>query len=215
MKNIVIFALYLALGIFMFFVYKEVGIIMNTQRLTSPLPEIPFSLNFAPSETLKGNIISLSGDVKWQSRTATQASQITHKIEIQQGEDILTGKDGTISILIPEKLNINLGPESEINFIQTLPENILIEQKSGIALYENPKKQNVTVRISGLIVKLNSGNTKVTTDPKSDYVTIDVDGNITASYNDLNIISRIVSVAQNKRLIFDKELKTVRVISLQ
>ena len=85
MKKPVIFVLYFCLGIFLIFAFRIIIQIINSQQLQSPLATLSFSLETAPSESLRGTIVSLSGDVGWQSRISTQAAQITKSMQIQQG----------------------------------------------------------------------------------------------------------------------------------
>jgi hypothetical protein len=214
MKYIITFLLYFALGIFIFASYKEISKIINSQKLTSPLPEITFSLNSAPSESLKANITYRSGRVKWQSRTATQASEIKDKIQIQQGEDVITTDNAKATAEIPDILKIDIEEKSQINFIQTLPENILIEQKEGTVNYEKLDNNQITVRIDKLIIKLINGSIKVVADDESPFVAVDVDGNVTAAFNSINLTTKTIDVPKNKRLIYNKESKTARIVTI-
>ena len=79
------------------------------QTVTKP----NFDIAVAPSESIRGNIKQMTGDVFWQSRTATESSQIPfdwfdsahHKSAqghgLQQGEEIQTKENGNLTIEFP------------------------------------------------------------------------------------------------------------------
>jgi hypothetical protein len=190
--------------------------IFNSQQLKTPLAASSFSLNSPPSESLKGTIVSLSGDVSWQSRVATEASEITKPMQIQQGEEIFTKEKGQAAVIFSGAANILIYPKTKVNFIQTLPSNILIGQNTGTVEYKLLNKSPLSVRSQDLLIKVNQGEISISVSEKQPYITVDVkEGSITAGYNDLNFLTKVVDVAENKRLIFRTDTKRTTIISLQ
>jgi hypothetical protein len=213
MKKPVIFLLYLLLGIFIIFSYKKINEIINSNKLKTPLPESSFSLETAPNDSLKGTITSLSGDVSWQSRIATEPAKITKPIQVQQGEKILTKEKSLASIVFSNRVTIIIQPKTEIDLIQTLPENIVIGQNIGNAEYIKTNNNSLSIRTLDLLIKINQGNIKVSVSENQPYIIISVkSGSITLGYNDINYITQVVNVETGKQLTFRTDTKKISII---
>jgi len=150
-----------------------------------PAQEASFSLENAPSQSLRGKLISLNGDVYWQSRTATTSSPLTPNTILQQGENITTGTSGTITIAFDNIVNVNLLPNSDLDLIQTLPSSMVFNQNQGVVTY-TPKSFPVSVRNRHLLIKINPGQAVVSLNPDLPALTIDVKkGSVSVAYNNL------------------------------
>ena len=216
MKNFIIFTLYFLLGFFLIFSFKKVSRILNSQQLKTPIAQSLFSLDTAPSESLKGTIVSLLGEVDWQSRIATEPAKINKPMQIQQGEKIVTKEKSQAAVTFSDIININIYPKTEINFIQTLPRDILIEQTSGKSEYEKLNNNSISIRSLGLLTKINQGKIIVTINETRPYVSVDVkDGSVTIGYNDLNFATQVLEVKSQKRIIFQTDTKEISLIPLQ
>jgi hypothetical protein len=216
MKSFAIFVLYFFLGIFLIFSYKKIIQIINSQQLKTPVATSLFSLENAPSESLRGTVVSLLGDVQWQSRIATQPAKIIKPMQIQQGEKLVTNDNGQAFIVISKTIEITMSPKTEINFIQTLPTNILIEQNSGKSDYINLNNNSFSVRSLNLLIKINQGEVSLSVNEKLPYITADVkSGSVTIGYNDINFITQTLNIASGKRLLFRTDTKKVSILSLQ
>jgi hypothetical protein len=216
MKNLIIFLLYFCLGFFLIFSFKKVNQILNSQQLKTPLAQSSFSLDVAPSESLRGTIVSLSGDVSWQSRAATEPVRITKPMQVQQGEEIRTLETGRATVVFSNIANIIIHPETKLNFIQTLPVNISIEQNSGTAEYMKLKDNPLSVRSLDLLIKINEGNIIVSVSDSQPYIIIDVkSGSVIVGYNDINYITRVLDVESGNRLIFKTDTKRASLVPLQ
>jgi len=213
MKNILIFLAYFLLGIFLIFSFRKFTQAISSQKLKSPLPIFSFSLDNAPSESLKGQLISLTGEVDWQSRTATEPAKITKPILIQQGEGIKTLDTGTATIVFPKAVNIIISPKTELNIIQTLPNNILIGQNNGFTDYKKLGESPLSVRTNDLLVKINQGEITISVSENQPYITVDViNGSVTAGYNDINFITRVLNISSGKSLLFKTDTKKTTII---
>lgn len=216
MKNIILFILYFLLGVLLVFSFKKANQIFSSRQLKTPIATSSFSLNDAPNESLRGTIVSLSGEVGWQSRIATEPAQINKPIQIQQGEGIVTNDTGQATVVFSKTANIIIAPKTVINFIQTLPVNILIEQNSGTAKYEKLSGNSLSVRSQGLLIKINQGVIDISVSENQPYVFVDVkSGSITAGYNDVNYITQVLNVASDNRLVFRTDTKKASLVPLQ
>jgi hypothetical protein len=215
-KSMLIFSVYFLIGFLLVFSYKIVDQKLSSGQLNSPLPHSSFSLGVAPRESLRGTVVSLSGEVGWQSRTATQASQIIKPTQIQQGEEIVTGEKGRASVAFSDKVNITINPATQINFIQTLPANILIGQNNGSAEYKNLNNTSLSVRSQDLLIKITRGAVDISVSKTQPRITIDVkEGSITAGYNDLSYKTQVLNAQSGNRLIFRTDTKRASLIPLQ
>jgi hypothetical protein len=216
MKQLIVFLIYIFLGLFLIFSYKKINQKLDSQQLITPISKSGFSLENAPSKSLKATIISLSGDVGWQSRIATNSAAITKPMQIQQGEEIATGKNGQASIIFSNIANINIYPKTKINFIQTLPINILIEQNSGKSEYIKLSNNSLSIKSQSLLTKINQGKIIITVNESRPYISVDVkEGLATISYNDLNYITKVLGVKAKRRAIFQTDTRAITIIPLQ
>src|SRR6185437_11369459 len=122
----------------------------NSQILPSgfsiPSVTTKFSLKNAPSESLRGTITSMSGDVNWLSRTDAKSTQLKTKQTVQQGEEVSTGNNGKAVINIKNTAVLAIQPNSHISIIQLLPQNFVFVQDKGTVDYGNAVKYPTTVR---------------------------------------------------------------------
>jgi hypothetical protein len=215
MKNLVMFLLYVLLGLFIVISYKKIIQVLSSQEFKTPLAASSFSLENAPNESMRATIVSLSGEAAWQSRIATQPAQITKPIQIQQGEKIVTKEDGLVKIIFTKKANITINSNTEIDLIQTLSWNILVEQNTGFAEYM-VLSGALNVRSHGILIQITAGNSSVSVSENNQYITVDVEkGSITAGYNDVNYVTQVVYAHAGEKLIYRADTKNVSLIPSQ
>lgn len=168
-----------------------------------------FSLEKAPSESLSASIASFSGDVEWTSRVATTPAKLTSVKNFQQGEDIQTGKNGSITLSILNKAVIALSSNTMISLIQTLPANIVISQTTGTVVYTKKDSTPFSVRSGDLLINILSGTTDVHVDTENKRVVATVHtGSITVAYTDTQNKSQVVSAKIGQQLVFDDDTLT-------
>ena len=212
MKNILIFIVYFLLGIFLIFSFRHLTETINFHELNSPLAQFSFSLDTPPSQSLQGAITFLSGEVEWQSRTATEPAKITKPRQVQQGEEVKTLDSGQLTIVFPEIAGITVYPKTEIDIIQTLPTNILIGQNSGTADYKKLDNNSLSVRSQNLLIKINQGEIMISVDENKPYITANViTGSVTVAYNDMNFITKLIAVSSGESLLFRTDTKRITV----
>lgn len=215
MKKLIPFALYFFFGILIVFAFKFANGKINAQKLQTPLAKSSFSLNVAPPKTLKGQLVSLFGNVGWQSRTATDTAKITKPRQIQQGEKIVTEENSSANVLFPDAFSISFYPKTDIDFIQTLPQNIVLGQNSGAATYADLNSTPLSVRTNTLLINIKDGEVVVSDSELFPFVMVSVkSGSITAAYNSKDFVAQVVNVDAGNQLIFDTDTKTVDIESL-
>jgi hypothetical protein len=211
LKNLVTFLIPLILGIFVigFFSFSK----SNAPKLViSPLPPSQFSLSSAPEQSLKGNV-SFLGNVGWQSRIATQDSQLKNPTSIQQGESLITKDNGSASVNFPNNVSINISPKTEIDIIQALPINMVFNQASGSAVFENNGSSPLAVRSLALLTYENKGKIKIAVDTNLDTVKISVQSGLaTVAFNDLNYASHTVSLSAGDTYFFYSDTREGEVL---
>ncbi len=205
MKNIILFSVSILVGIVLIFVYVKI----NTKRpaktlISSPSQAPAFSLDTAPSQSIRANITTMSGAVNWQSRSATDSAKLAVPRQIQQGEQIDTGENGLATVEFPTFATIKISPSSQINFAQTLPANFVFGQTKGTVNYVNTGKTHLSVRTLHLLTDLADGDITTIINRENPFVTIVVaKGQITVAYNDLQNSSQVQTFQQGDRIVFN------------
>ncbi len=215
MKYIFLFLFSLAFGIALILLYgKWMSRQDNPQLLvpTSGKKFTAFSLENAPSMTIKGKIASLSGDVEWESRVATTPAKLTKPISVQQGELLRTNDNGNILIQFSDIFSISMFPLSELNIIQTLPTNFVFLQNKGTAEYIKTGSAPLGIRCLHLLISQNTGDIIVTADKIRPIITVIVkNGSAVIGFNDLQSNTNIETILGGQTFIFndEKRIKTL------
>lgn len=216
MKRLLIFLIFLFIGIALgsiCYVWKSNQTNSDIERIKK---EPRFSIEKAPKNSGKGTIQSMSGTIKWQSRIATEASQITKPIPIQQGEELISGENGIAVISYLTGLTISLSPNSHISSIQTLPTNFVFNQINGTIEYQKNNPTPLAIRSLHLLTQIDNGYIQIVVDEKTARVEIAVkQGSARIAFNDLKNLSNVLSLQQGDLYKFDDEkrqgnIETVR-----
>ncbi|SRR6266567_4409454 len=210
MKTVLLFLVFLFAGFTLIsgFAYwqqrqQNETIVLRPQITTN------FSMSNAPSESLKGNIASMSGTVRWLSRTATEPIKLLSPRVIQQGEALETEKNAKATVIIQNAEAITLSPNSYVNFIQLLPLNLVLEQNSGDIFYQNTGQSAMSIHTLDLLTAVNRGSARIAMDKNTKTVTVTVEkGLITEGYEDSTNMSTVVTVNAGQRYVFDDATRT-------
>ena len=187
----------------------------DSQFLKPFFPKTLFSIENAPSQSLTGEVTSISGNVSWQSRTANYATLITFPVKLLQGEEIDTQNNGEAIITFSKVGKITVSPNTQVNFIQTLPANFVIEQKQGLSTYDKAGDVPVSVRALDLLINLEKGTCTVSVDKDTSDVTVTVNaGSATAAYNDTNSNTNILTISEGEKYLFNNNTKLGKIKSL-
>lgn len=199
-----------------------VGYFILTQKIsTITIPTLPsisfsdlikfsrFSLDKAPSTSLVGSITSMTGDVFFEPRLATESAKIVAPISIQQGESFSTGINGNLILNFKDATEVVLENDSGIDVIQTLPADLVFRQTLGTVDYKKIGTYPVSIRVGHLLVE-NEGDLKISFtgngQSKDSPVTtvIVINGTATIAYNNLNNDSRMVNLTTGQILEFNE-----------
>ena len=212
MKDLLLFVAAICAGLFLivgYFTFIGKSGVINVPSLRTIFRASNFSLEKAPSESLIGKIASMSGDVQWQSRIATDSARLESPINIQQGENLSTKEKSSAVILFDGNLEVELSEKSEVGFAQTLPANIVIAQGSGTVEYKKVGVIPVSIRILHLLIE-NEGDVKVSLDDQQPLVTLEiVTGSVKLSFNDINNVTSVTVLSAGKKLIFNDDTRQV------
>ena len=209
MKSFFVFLVFLILGILVGLGYRSYFKNKIIPSVNNPLPSEAFSIDTPPKDSLKGIVSQMSGDVFWESRVATSPALINKLEMVQQGEEIQTGDDGKITWDFPNLLSVDVAKNSDVSLIQTLPTNLVLEQKDGQITYKKIGASPVSIRALHLLISVETGQIKVIFSKKKDQVEVDTEnGTAKVGYEDQNNISQVVELDKNKQFLFDDESRT-------
>src|SRR5258708_40366052 len=95
LRLILIFVFFVLIGIISVIFYKLLAKSPGKQitNIIQNVVKPTYSVENAPSESMHGTITKMSGNIKWESRVATEAAAITTSPVLQQGEEINTGEE--------------------------------------------------------------------------------------------------------------------------
>ncbi|MBI3620531.1 hypothetical protein HY214_05330 [Candidatus Roizmanbacteria bacterium] len=146
----------------------------------------------------------MTGTIKWESRTATEAVQITKAVLIQQGEELISGADGMAVVSYQSGLTISLFPNSHISFIQMLPANFVLNQLQGTIEYQKNNSTPLAIRSLHLLTQMDNGDLQIAIDEKIARIDIFVKkGSVQIAFNDLQNISNVIRLQEADRYQFD------------
>lgn len=203
-----------------FFIAVELGI-MTVAAIKYVYPKVSESKNIStnlsgkynpvnpPSRSLVGEVISQSGEINWQSREATETSRIQKLTQVKQGEKIITGSTGTLTINFQDNTTVTAAKNSEISLIQTLPQNLVFNQSQGTAIYTT-ESTVLSVRALHLLIDLTKSKSTVTVDPETNSVIVKIlSGNAKGGYNDTDLNSQTFTLEAEQELIFNDDTRKV------
>lgn len=159
---------------------------------TENAPVTSFSLEEAPSDSVRGTIKSLSGNVWWESRTATQPARLAKQTILQQGEKLIASDDGRLTVEFTSFSAISLSPESEVEIIQTLPTSMVFNQLKGDVHYSTSGAEPISIRSLNMIATLVNGTMDIGVNRNSGDVVLDLqNGTATVAYNSPSFVSKV------------------------
>ena len=211
LKKLLLFLIFFSLGVALVFA-ADFMVSNNTIQKLNPAIKSKFSIDNPPSDSLKGKISSLSGTVSFQPRSKDYATLINAPVEILQGEDLNTGGNGSATVIFDRIGEISLLENTQISFIQTLPQNFVISQKQGTATFQKTGSIPFSVRGLDLLINLESGRVSVNVDSDNSIITVDVlEGSVSAAFNDTDNLSNVITIESPRRYIFNNNTKKGRI----
>lgn len=209
MRNIGLFIIGLLVGAGFIFGYAR----LTTQRPQNPLKTAKsvstFSIDAAPSQSLKGSIVSRSGTLFWESRIATEPAPLNDNVQIQQGERLITQDKSNTSIRFDHVGSITLSENTDVSFIQTLPIDCVIEQKKGTVTYKKEGVIPLSIRIRSAIITNISGTVQITmTEGDSIILISTIQGTAQIGFNDLDFVSHVFTLREGQVYEYNSDERT-------
>ncbi|NTU46553.1 DUF3379 domain-containing protein [Candidatus Roizmanbacteria bacterium] len=198
----------LAFGYIQFFPVKKTVSSLPTPTL--PIPSVyPFSIANPPSETLTGTVTAQKGIVKVTSRTDT-IPKLFSSSSIVQGEEVITEKNSSLSATFSPVGSFELGAETHINVVQTLPTNMVITQQTGDVTYTASTDTPIGVRALHLLVQEHQGKMNVMLDTEKGRITIHVlEGSVELAFNNKQAETQYSSFTKGKTIVYDETTRTI------
>ncbi len=205
--NILIFIVAFILGIGSQ-LYVQRTLTKQSEVVTTTKKTVPaIALKNAPENALKGDLSASSGTILFQDRIATKPATLLSPVQIQQGETLETTADSKATVKFGTILTTELNSQTKLNYVQTLPENIVINQLTGKATYITATSSPVSIRSLHTVIKIESESV-MTIETDDGLIDIEVTkGSIIVGYNDLENISTIVKVKEGYVFRYDDGLR--------
>ena len=181
------------------------NIISKTPVTESEIESIKYSLEEPPSQSLRGKIATMSGEIHWQSRTATESSQITDLREIVQGETLWTKDSSQLKLVFDTVCGVEMSENTTIDVVQTLPVNLVFRQSEGLTIYEKTGEYPLSVRSLSLLSDID-GKTEISIDGDKNIIYVNVvSGSTTIAHNDADYVSHQLQISEGQTYSFNHD----------
>lgn len=201
--------LFILIGVIISFGYfiwqKEKTIVVN--KIIPQKQEEQFSIDVPPKSSRVATVESISGEeIFFQSRIASTPARIKTIDHIQQAELLSLGKDTNASVLFKDAVSIDISPDSEIEFLRTLPSNFVFKQTKGTVIYQKLGIIPISIRSRFLLVSLVDGKISINTDIDTHVITLSVlEGSVKVAYNDINYKTQSLEIEKGDIFVFDDD----------
>lgn len=178
----------------------------------SRIPTLPFTPETSvttltpPTQSLQGIILSQRGVVKKLGRGQTEFAPIDATKPILQGEIVITENYARANIRIGTIGAVILDASSEVDFVNLIPENLVIHQKEGNIQYDTT--QPLSVRSLHMLLTLFKGSGRVTARNGLISVTIS-DGEARLAMVDNDNNTHVWSLTEGQTAMVNDEKQTV------
>ncbi|OGK12534.1 hypothetical protein A2859_01530 [Candidatus Roizmanbacteria bacterium RIFCSPHIGHO2_01_FULL_37_16b] len=211
MKDLVLFIISLVLGIGIVFGYSILKTQNNLQKqvISKKSPASTFSIDTPPSESLKGSIASRSGTLLWESRIASSPGKLEDTIQIQQGERLLTEDKSSATVNFAQVGSFELADNSDLSLFQTLPVDLVVEQKKGKIKYTVNGKTPLSIKIRNALITKKSGIIEISLADDDPTVLIStIRGSAQIGFNDLDYVSQVFNLREGQIYEYDSDERT-------
>ena len=211
MKDLVLFIIGLLIGIGAVIGNSSLKI-KNTPAepiISKKPPEPSFSVETPPSESLRGIIATHSGNMLWEARTATSPGELKGNAKIQQGERLVTKEKSSAKVNFDRAGSFELSENSDLSFIQTLPIDLVVEQKKGKIKYIINGKSPLSIRVRSALITKKSGIIEITLADNDSIVLIStLQGTAQIGFNDLDYVSQVFTLREGHIYEYNSDERT-------
>lgn len=215
MKNVGLYVVSFLIGAGLMFGYTQTNTTQNTSvKSTTKIPtQVPsstgFSVSTPPSQSLKGTITSRSGILFWESRTASEPSELTETVPILQGERLITEDKSSAEVHFDTFGTLELSENADVSFIQTFPADFVVEQKKGTVTYTMDGTTPLSIRLRSALLTKTTGIVTVTiTDGDPLILITTTQGTAQIGFNDLDYVSQVFSLREGQVYEYNSDDRT-------
>ncbi|HCM81837.1 MAG: glycoside hydrolase family 18 [Candidatus Gottesmanbacteria bacterium GW2011_GWA1_44_24b] len=172
----------------------------------------PASLTLLPpTHALVGSIATMSGVVKKMGRRDEEYQVLEKTGPLVQGESVVAGADGTMTIEFPTQILLNADAWSELSFVDLLPPHVLILQKGGTVTYRLIHKDMPwSIRVLGTLVVLEAGELEVSVEGSQATVTL-IEGKAIIGSIDAENVTSTYDLQEGQTARINDDAKTVSI----
>lgn len=211
MKYVFAFLFFFLIGFFLLFGVKWYQAFTQQGTVKTPISEaVPFSLDTPPKNSFRGIIEKREGVIYFESRSATQEAILSEIRPVLQGERYRTDENATMTISYPSRLKLTIDEATTLSIIQTIPANFTFVQTTGMTRYEKIDKAiPVGIRALRLLISQKEGLADISLDTENGQVLVTVvRGLVTVAFNDLELVSNVVTLSEGDSYTFDDATRT-------
>lgn len=211
MKNLVLLVISFLIGVGAVFAFSLINKQNNPpkQSADKKTSEPNFKIESPPSESLKGLIASRSGTLLWESRIATAPAEIGDNIQIQQGERLISEQNSKVTVNFDQAGFFELSENSDLAFIQTLPAELVVEQKKGKIRYTVNGKFPLSIKIRNALISKKSGVIEIALTEDDPAILIStIRKTAVIGFNDSDNISQLFNLREGQIYEYNSEERT-------
>lgn len=188
------------------FLFPKNNIKIEENKKTIIKPTYPYQSK-PPSQALEGILENISGEVTKQERDKEDWEKISSSSAIVQGEQIKIGKVGKARVVFSDQLNLTLGNNAQIWFVNTIAQQILLEQEDGLITYENTTP--FSLKIFNSLIYFEQGSYKMEVDSTLGRFNLNVSsGNAKLSFVDKENETQVHKLVKGNSVKYDSATKT-------
>ncbi len=169
-----------------------------------------------PSRALTGTIEGIYGEVKKQPRdsddwveiSTSSASFGSAQDKVLQGESFKLNNIGKATALFENQTTVLLGKNSEVSFINLIPEKFLLEQNNGVITFKNVKP--ISVKIFNSLMVLEAGEFTIDVNNETGRFNLSLaSGSAKLSFVDEENETQVYELVKGDQAKYDPATKTV------
>lgn len=161
-----------------------------------------------PSQALVGKLDKISGLVEKQSRDSNDWVEISTFSAVLQGESLKLNSIGRATALFENQTTLRLGKNTETSFINLIPEKFMLEQKNGIASFENLKP--ISLKVFDSLTVLEAGEFSVDVNGEIGRFNLSISsGSAKLSFVDNSNDTQVYTLTKGENARYDSATNTV------
>jgi hypothetical protein len=120
------------------------------------------SLLLPPTESLTGQVATVSGLVRVQVRENEADQTVEINRVLVDGETLITSPSAILTVNFNQVFQVTLGENSQLSLSNLIKDSLVVQQRAGESIYHTAANQQLAIRVGRLLVLLDSGEAKIT-----------------------------------------------------